>query len=288
MGNYQPQLVLSTVYMYSEIHMCSDVIFDDGGSIIDANNKVTIETDCPYNKLNGGIVNSYYCKYNNGTIFGYNAQGYEYQLYYTGLNEQAQMCSYNNCLYLISNSGSLIVIDSNELSFPDNNQNNSSVTTPTNSSNVQSSSIQQNSNVDQNSKLTGKFSIDNYQVDTAQNMIYNIPFGTTIAQFKNNLTAVGYNVEFYNKDNVKKTSGKVGTNFTMVVTHNNTEYARYSLSVKGDLTGEGSVNSSDVKLISKYLMDGYILNNAQLNSADCNNDGKINGTDLLKIAKNNV
>lgn len=281
-NNSMPQHVFTTVNIRPSAFLCEEIIFDYGGNIIDCNNKATITTNYTSNEINGGIINNYYCRYYNGTIYGYNQNGKEYSLYQTNLSGQVQMCSYNNKLYLLSDNGTLLTIDESELSFPNNNNtsntNNGGQSTP----NSQQSKPQ--SEPDKNNK----FSINSYNIDASQNIVWNIPSGTTISQFKNNITCVNYSIDFYNKDNVKKTSGKLGTNYTMVVNYNNSPYRRYTLSVTGDLTGEGSVNKSDVKLLSRYLMNSKSLTKEQLTAADCNNDGQINGADLLKIAKNNL
>ena len=85
-------------------------------------------------------------------------------------------------------------------------------------------------------------------------------------------------------------SGGIGAEvpFYMIVKDGENEYLRYTLSVKGDLTGEGSVNTNDVKVISKYLMKSQDISDIQYISADVNEDGILNGIDILKIAKNNV
>ena len=74
----------------------------------------------------------------------------------------------------------------------------------------------------------------------------------------------------------------------MSVRQQNREYKKYTLSVKGDLTGEGNSNSNDVKLLSRYLMNNAQLSDAQYAAGDVNGDGAVNSLDILKIAKNNL
>ncbi|MEE0930634.1 MAG: dockerin type I repeat-containing protein [Acutalibacteraceae bacterium] len=294
--NYQPSHILQTDVLFAGVFICDNVVFDSKGSIVDLDNRTLIKTNIVNDKINVGVINKYYFKYNNGNIYGYTLAGQSELLYKTGFKCKAQMLSYNESLYVLTEYGNLLTVGAEELSYPktDNEQNSVDNKNDTNSPN--NNSTYQNNNADNTQNNNGQqggaeFSINGYYVDSMKNVIWNIPSGTTIANFKNNLTFDGYTLEFYNKENVKKTSGKLGTDFIMIVKNNDVEYKRYTISVTGDLTGEGSISSNDAKLLSRYIMeDTSLLNftNAQYAAADVNGDGVINGVDILKIAKNNL
>lgn len=295
--NYQPSHVLQTNVLFTDIFICDNVVFDGMGSIVDLSKQTFISTDIISDKINVGVMSGYYCKYSRGNVYGYTVEGKSELLFKTSFKCNAQMVSYNSRLYILTEYGNLLTVSADEFSYPksDNSQgsignqndidhNNSNNNTKYNDadSNTQSNNYQQS---------TTAFSTNEYYVDLTKNIIWNIPSGTTISGFKNNLTFNGYTLEFYNKENIKKTSGKLGTDFTMVVKNNNSESLKYMISVKGDLTGEGNVNSSDVKLISRYIMkETSTLNftDAQYAAADVNDDSIINGIDILKIARNNL
>lgn len=295
-GNYQPSHILQTDVLFASIFICDNVVFDGRGNIVDLNNRTLIKTNVVSDKINSGVINGYYCKYSNGNIYGYTSSGESELLYRTGFKCKAQMLSYNTRLYILTEYGNLLTVGTNELSYPktDNNQNFDDNRDDTNNQNINNGSSQ--NNIDNNTSNNtqqgmAEFSVNAYYVDSTKNVIWNVPSGTTIASFKNNLTFNGYTLEFYNKENVKKTSGKLGTDFTMIVKNNGSEHKRYTISVKGDLTGEGSVNSNDAKLLSRYIMEDTSLLNftdAQYAAADVNDDGIINGIDILKTAKNNL
>ncbi len=286
-GNYQPVPVLGTSDMRPDFHICENTVFDQNGNIINLQDNTLISTEI-MGYLNGGIVNNYYCKYSAGSIYGYDKNGNKSTLYSINAGNNVQMCSFNNRLYILSESNELFIIEENQLAFPQaiNNSIANTAEAPIISSNTPTSTT----NPQPNNNPTEKeaFSINSYCIDTDKSIIWNIKSDTSIAEFKQSLTYNGYTLEFYNKENIKKTSGKIGTGFCMVVKHNGTEYRRYTISVNGDLSGEGSVNKSDVKLLSKYLMGAYTLSNEQYASCDCNGDNIIDGVDLLKIAKNNL
>lgn len=282
-NNTQPQYIATTPNLYPSVFVCDNTAFDYDGNIIDFNNNTAISTGIiTGDKINAGIINGYYCKYSNGIIYGYDSNGNKNILYKTNFNCSVQMCSFDNKLYLLSEYGDVLIIADNELTYPQNNSN-SNTNSVNNTPNTSDNNNEQN-----NTNATTEFNINSYKVDTNKNIIWDISTGTTIAQLKHNITYTGYELEFYNKNNKKKTNGKVGTNFTMIIKENGTEYNRYTLSVKGDLSGEGNVNSNDVEQMSIFLMNGTTFTDEQYTAGDINNDGVLNGVDLLKIARNNL
>lgn len=287
-GNYQPVPMLNTSTIRAELHICDNTAFDYNGNIINFQDNTLISTDIA-GYLNGGVVNNYYCKYSAGNIYGYDKNGNKSTIYSINAGNRVQMCSFNNRLYILSEDKELFIIEESQLTFPQ--ANNSIATTteaPTANNNTPISATRAKLQPNNNTTEKEAFSINSYCIDTDKNIIWNIPSDTSIAEFKQSLTYNGYALEFYSKDNVKTTGGKIGTGFSMVVNHNNTELSRYTISVKGDLSGNGSIGKNDVQLLSKYLMGDYTLSNEQYASCDCNSDSIIDGVDLLKIAKNNL
>lgn len=59
----------------------------------------------------------------------------------------------------------------------------------------------------------------------------------------------------------------------------------YTLTVKGDTSGDGIINSADLLKIVKHLTGVSKLEGAYLQASDCNGDGTINSADLLKVVK---
>ena len=289
--NYQPVCILDTVNIRSNVFFCGDTFFDYNGQVIIPTNNIAISTKIECNQINCAIAGEYYCKYYSNNIYGYNQKNTQYILYNINAGENAQMCSYQDKIYLLSENQELFIIEQSELNFPviENNSNNNSSdnynnnnTTPT----ITTAKPQSNNNSQNNNKK--EFSINNYYIDTDKNIIWGIPSKTTIAGLKNNLTYNGYELKFYDKNNVKKTAGNIGTGFTMVIESNYTEFDRYSISVKGDLSGEGNISKSDVKILSEYFMNVSTLTDEQYTASDCNGDNIIDGVDILKIARNNL
>lgn len=285
--NSMPLLQMQTDVMYSEIYVTDNTVFDYDGCIADTAADVFIESGIQCGKINGGVVNEYYCRYSEGKIYGYDVTGAENILYSTDNTGNAQMCSLNDNLYLLYDDGTFEIINSNELSFP------VIPTVPAENPTASDASTKPPEKpavpTEQSSGHTARiFAVNSYSLDAKRSIIWDIPAGTTIAQLKNGITADGYDVEIYSKSNVKKTSGKVGTDCTMRLKYNGSKYGEYKLSVLGDLTGEGNISSGDATALSKYFMESTTLTEPQLLAADCNKDGNVTGADLVKLAKNNL
>ncbi len=106
--------------------------------------------------------------------------------------------------------------------------------------------------------------------------------GTTLAQLKKKLNYGDYNITAYDQNGRTKTSGTVGTGWQLTFTGGGNELS-YSIVVRGDLTGEGQVNSSDYKKAADYLTEKTKLTDIELTAADTNNDGRITLSDFYSI-----
>ncbi len=288
--NSQPQCKLSNINIRGDIFICDNTVFGFGGNIINLQTGFTMSTNITSSNLNGAIINGYYCKYLSGNIYGYTETGDYCTLYTINAGENAQLCDYNGNLYILSDKKELFIINESELKYPQNSTAPPTAhsTSPNNPPALTPENNQGDNNQNANNNQSYSFSINNYYIDKSSNIIWNIPNSTTISTFKNNLTYNGYTLEFYDANKVMKTSGKIGTGYTMVVKDNTTEHSKYTMSVKGDLSGDGNINRTDVALLSEYLMSSATLTTEQYTSADTNDDNVINGVDVLKMARNNL
>ena len=73
----------------------------------------------------------------------------------------------------------------------------------------------------------------------------------------------------------------IGTDYKLKTNNNNV----YNIIIKGDVTGDGTINSADLLKIVKYLKGTTQLTDNQKTASDCTNDSTINSADLLKIVK---
>ncbi len=288
--NGMPKCLFSTRDMRTGISILNNVVFDYSGNITDIRNKTVISSGIQ-GERNGGVINGYCCKYYDGKIEVFLSDEEHYTAYRLNYGGYVQMCSKNNVAYVLSRQGKLAIIGSDALVFRQNSEkpsvsDNSMLSTdkPDNHQSTDNG-IQNNDVPSPTAKDNKTFFISNYKVDTGRNIIWDIPDGTTIAVLKKNIIQDNYTLLFRNKDNTVKTSGKLGTGYTLTAQSDENVVCVYKISVKAELTGEGNVNFNDVKAMSNYVMQCDNLNELQFVSADLNGDGLVNSQDILLMAE---
>lgn len=134
------------------------------------------------------------------------------------------------------------------------------------------SDIKNNSNHGSSNKYSNQpFSIN------SKGYITGIESGTTVKEFKNRFSE---SVSVYDNKSKEVTSGIMKTGYTASISGK-----EYKVSVLGDITGEGNVKSNDLSALMSHFISKVKLDGVYLNSADYNNDGKINNKDLVGIAR---
>ncbi|MBQ8058079.1 MAG: hypothetical protein IJ275_07090 [Ruminococcus sp.] len=136
--------------------------------------------------------------------------------------------------------------------------------------------------IDKYPDISDEIYSDTYTVDHSKLWITDIEPETTVAQFKRNMNYDGYDISFERFDGKIIDSGKIGT-ATIVTFYNEDISIEYELSVKGDLTGEGNMNSRDKKMMFKYLLEEVIPSGVYVNAADLDYSNSIDIVDLVLL-----
>ncbi len=207
----------------------------------------------------------------NSVIFGYDLESGEKICSYTCRSSPTLLYSYGDSLIAADKNSSYSISRDDFTEF--NRGNTDSLI-----------SGEQNSNEHYSNNDTSKeISSKKYRVSFTDHKISAIPAGTTVAGFKSDINHKGYSVALY-RDNVEKKSGNVGTAWTAIFSSDE-DSIQFELSVIGDITGEGSVNSRDLKLLMDYLIGSADYNGVYLLSSDLSDDGKVDVIDLAMMAK---
>ncbi|MBR5227241.1 MAG: SH3 domain-containing protein [Clostridia bacterium] len=82
-------------------------------------------------------------------------------------------------------------------------------------------------------------------------------------------------------NNKELTTENVGTDSKIVIKKGE-ETVTYTVMIRGDVTGDGQINSADLLKVVKYLKGDSILNSG---AADTTADGNVNSADLLRTVK---
>lgn len=127
--------------------------------------------------------------------------------------------------------------------------------------------------------------INNYNLsyNITPSYITNICAFTRVTAFKKELNNCGYEVAVID-NGTEKTSGYVGTGMIVKLTKV-TNCNSYVAIVNGDITGEGSINTKDTKLLMDYLLNKKDLSTCYRIAANVIDDGKVSNADLVKIAQ---
>lgn len=83
------------------------------------------------------------------------------------------------------------------------------------------------------------------------------------------------------------TSGRVGTGMTVTLLTGAAQLARYQIVVYGDVTGNGTVDSADLLMLKRHILQTKTLDGLFLQAADAdrNQGGRINSADLLAMKR---
>ena len=127
------------------------------------------------------------------------------------------------------------------------------------------------------------YMIDESITDT-ENVLTNISTSTTVETLLSKIQIEGLTIKVTNESGTELTNEKnVGTGTkVMFVKEDGTTFAEKTIVIRGDVTGDGLINSADLLKIVKYLKGTSELN---IKAADATIDDLVNSADLLKIVK---
>ena len=127
------------------------------------------------------------------------------------------------------------------------------------------------------------YTIDESITDT-ENVLTNISTSTTVETLLSKIQIEGLTIKVTNEASTELTNEKnvgTGTKVTFV-REDGTTFAEKTIVIRGDVTGDGLINSADLLKIVKYLKGTTTLNTT---AADPTKDNLVNSADLLKIVK---
>ena len=127
------------------------------------------------------------------------------------------------------------------------------------------------------------FSVKN-NLKLSNNIISNINAGINLTALNNNFSTNGSLSYTDSKGTDLGLTNNVKTGFKLKCKYDNEESA-YTISVVGDVLGEGKISNNGIKKSAKHIIEKNLLKNEYLKSADLNNDGKVKMNDVMIMAK---
>lgn len=123
-----------------------------------------------------------------------------------------------------------------------------------------------------------------FDIDRTANVVI-LPEGTTLAQFRKTVPLQGATLSAVRYDGGGFSSGKLGTGMTLQLYHDWELVDEITVIVKGDLNGNGAVNSADERLLYQHLTGEEPLVGYFYTASDLDNDGVVDTRDLLLLKR---
>jgi len=83
--------------------------------------------------------------------------------------------------------------------------------------------------------------------------------------------------------NLVPSNALVGTGYTVQLIVDGVKYDSATIIIKGDLNGDGEINSTDYLRIKEYFLGTFKLNSVALKAADIDRNGEIESADYMKM-----
>ena len=116
-------------------------------------------------------------------------------------------------------------------------------------------------------------------------IITGIEPGTTISEIKKNISYEGYTLKILDYKGNEIKSGNIGTSARLQFFKDSKMIYDFHVIIYGEITGEGNINSRDVKKLYNHLLGETKLEGDFLIAVDADHNGVVNTLDLLRISE---
>ena len=130
-------------------------------------------------------------------------------------------------------------------------------------------------------KPTSTYEIHDYSIDEDNHILDWIEVGTSLKSYQEHFDlGEGYRLEIE-----LGSKSVIYTGSVVKIYYQGSLVNTYTNIVRGDVNGDGIINSADLLKIVRHLKNLALLQPINWKAADCNDDDRINSSDLLKIVK---
>ena len=124
---------------------------------------------------------------------------------------------------------------------------------------------------------------ESLNIDNEVNIIEKLPRNLKLKDFISLIRTSG-SIEVRNNNELLSDESVIGTGSKLKITLSSRNI-EYTLSVRGDVTGNGQAKMADVMKIATHIIEGNVISgNAFERAADITGDGKIKMNDVMKLA----
>ncbi|MCD7840707.1 MAG: glucosaminidase domain-containing protein, partial [Erysipelotrichaceae bacterium] len=144
---------------------------------------------------------------------------------------------------------------------------------------VVNGSVNSSSSTLSNANIISKLGYTN-----SSNYITGIKVGTSVSSLISSINQLqsSTTVTVKNTNSQTITSGTVSTGMTLTLKTGSSSNT-YTLVIRGDVNGDGSIKSGDYVRVKNYIMGSVSLTAAQKLAADANKDGSVKSSDYVRI-----
>ena len=122
-----------------------------------------------------------------------------------------------------------------------------------------------------------------YVIDPTNNILKHVSVNTSVTQLKANLLNDGTDIKVYDKEGVEYTGDAIASGMVVKLIIDDTVKDELTVSVRGDVSGNGQIDIADYILIRSSLYGLINLNTLQFASADVNKNGDIDIADYILV-----
>ena len=127
-----------------------------------------------------------------------------------------------------------------------------------------------------------QYEIEEYDVDEDNKTIDMIPISTTVEDFKKNIE-LGENYTVVIDSKTVEDKQLLYTGGKTKIYKDGELYKEFTNIVRGDINGDGVINSADLFKVRQHLLSVITLSDAYFSASDINSDDIINSADLFKV-----
>ncbi|MDW7657352.1 MAG: Ig-like domain-containing protein, partial [Bacillota bacterium] len=122
-----------------------------------------------------------------------------------------------------------------------------------------------------------------YQIDSTNHVLKDISINTSVDQLKTHLSNNPELLKVYDASGNEYTGDQVASGMTLKLVIGGKVCDQLTLSVFGDVSGDGIIDITDILYIRTDILGNYTLQPWQTPAADINRDGAIDITDILYV-----
>lgn len=222
--------------------------------------------------------NGFYAADNSRIVF-LSVSGEVLSYFDTGMEVKELLASGSNLAFV--SSGKLHILDKGTLISTENTP---SVQTAVPSHPEEKSSSPAKASVTKSGRAANAadYRITSSQLVISGGIISGIAPGSTFAQIKKLICSGDNTVRAFDKNGIEKRSGVLGTGAKLIFSGGGNDKS-FTLVIKGDITGEGNVNSNDYNALADHLISSESCDGLYSLAADMNSDGRLTLSDFYSV-----